>query len=171
MIERMCRYAIEANFGWPVPPVVKPEFDVHDHLANLGFANERSGNQLTRPPKPSSNGEAMRRNPNSSDNELASPAKEGDRQVFLGLQVNGRGGGQWELVMARDDGAIVAALPGLSDRCTATFYLNSQTFEGLTTGTSTVESAIKTGRVLIEGNGVPLSDLAMILESVATGGS
>jgi thioester reductase-like protein len=31
-IRRMCRYAIDANFGWPKPPSPKPELDVQEHL-------------------------------------------------------------------------------------------------------------------------------------------
>ncbi|MEX2285517.1 MAG: hypothetical protein WD648_00430, partial [Planctomycetaceae bacterium] len=136
LIMRMCRYAIESNFGWPVPPIVRPELNVGDHVAHLVHAEGSNG-------------------------------QTDDRQVYLGLQVNGRGGGQWELALR--GGAIVGASPGVSDRCTATFYLNSRTFEGIAKRTSTVDAAIQTGRVLIEGNGVPLPELAKALENIAVG--
>lgn len=94
----------------------------------------------------------------------ASDKAKGD--TFLGLQVNGRGGGQWELVLR--DGQIVSAAQGLSERCTATYYLNSNTFEKLATRQSDAKQLISTGGVLIEGNGVPLDELAGILQGVAT---
>ena len=93
----------------------------------------------------------------------AKPKSEGD--TFLGLQVNGQGGGQWELALR--DGQIVSASQGLSERCTATYYLNSNTFEKLATRQSNVNQLINTGSVLIEGNGVPLGKLADILQGVA----
>ena len=127
----MCRYAIESNFGWPRPPVVKPDLDLHDHL-----------NGFTRVPLPAA----------------------GEGRVFLGLQVNGSGGGQWKIVMEK--GRVVAVEQGLSPRCTATFYLNSNTFECLATRRSTVQQAIDLGRVLIEGNGVPPGELARALQSL-----
>jgi thioester reductase-like protein len=33
MLRRMCQYAIQANFGWPIEPSSIPEFDVHAALA------------------------------------------------------------------------------------------------------------------------------------------
>ncbi len=135
MLMQMCRFAIEANFGWPVPPIVKPRFNVHRVMEPLVTSQNGSAD---------GNGE----------------------YVYLGLQVNGQGGGQWELAMK--DGKIVAAGLGLGQRATATFYLNSTTFEELSTRAATVEQAINQGRLLIEGNGVPLSVLAGALGTVVT---
>ncbi len=136
MFSRMCKFAIESNFGWPRTPPTEIEFDVHKHLSLL------------------TNGD----NPVDGTN---------DDSVFLGLQVNGRGGGQWELTM--QDGKITAAAQGLSSRCTATYYLNSKTFQRLANRKTTVEQAIGTGGVLIEGNGVPVDDLARVLQGLANG--
>jgi hypothetical protein len=45
--------------------------------------------------------------------------------------------------------------------------MNSQTFERLASGQTRVDDAIRTGRVLIEGNGVPLELLPKVLAEVA----
>lgn len=143
MLMRASRYAVEANFGWPRPPMVKPDFDVHGHLDDL-LSNRLFSNR---------NGAA--------GNE---PARNG-RAAHLGLQVNGRGGGQWELLLK--DGQVVSAGHGIGERCTATFYLNSKTFEGLAAREFSAAQAIGTGRVVIEGNGVPLDQLTQALQVVA----
>ncbi|MFQ5731099.1 MAG: SDR family oxidoreductase [Planctomycetaceae bacterium] len=91
----------------------------------------------------------------------------GSRPRYLGLQVNGRGGGQWELLYER--GRVVAADVGLGSRCTATFYLNTNTFRDMTAGDTTAEQAVNRGHVLIEGNGVPLPKLTEALQEIATG--
>jgi nucleoside-diphosphate-sugar epimerase len=131
-IEMMCAFALDSNFGWPRPPVVKPEFDVHEHLRDL----------------------------------TAPSAGNGAAPVLLGLNVSGRGGGQWDLEY--DHGRISRARPGLSRRATATFYLNSTTFERLARQQASVPQAIRTGRVVIEGNGVPPDELARALELVTS---
>ncbi|HUG89228.1 MAG TPA: SDR family oxidoreductase [Planctomycetaceae bacterium] len=129
-IEMMCTFALEANFGWPRPPVQKPEFDVEEHLRDL----------------------------------TGSPAGNGQPAAVLGLYVSGRGGGQWDLDY--DGGRVTAARPGVSRRATATFYLNSTTFERLARRQASVPQAINTGRVVIEGNGVPPDELARALQFV-----
>ncbi len=63
----------------------------------------------------------------------------------------------------------MAARPGLTPRSTATFYLNSATFERLARDETSVGQAISTGRVVIEGNGVPPDELARALHLVARG--
>ncbi len=133
MLLKMSRYAVEANFGWPRPPIVKPDFDVHSHLDDL-LAARRTG----------------------------TPHGDGAR---LGLQVNGRGGGQFELTVK--EGQVVAAASGLTGRCTATFYLNSRTLERMTSRELSAAQAIGSGRVVIEGNGVPLDQLTSALQHVA----
>ncbi len=147
MISRMCSYAIESNFGWPRQLPVKLKFDVNEHLKSLATDGANSA--------AASNGAAVNGTPHA-------PVEP---NVFLGLQVNGEGGGQWKLALS--EGRIVNAEPGLSPRCTATYYLNSRTFERLARRDATVDQALKTGQLLIEGNGVPLPELARILETVA----
>jgi thioester reductase-like protein len=69
----------------------------------------------------------------------------------VGLQVDGAGGGQWELVLA--DGRLVAVDPGISERCRSTLHLDSQTFASLAADTTTAEEALEAGHVSLEGNG------------------
>src|SRR5690606_1645327 len=96
MFGRMCKYAIEANFGWPRTPPKRLSLNVETHLQPLievGRTAEATGSST----------------PNGSP-------------VFLGLQVNGEGGGEWELTL--HDGRVVSAAQGLTSRCTARYYLN-----------------------------------------------
>jgi hypothetical protein len=139
MIRRMCRYAIDSNFGWPRLIPKQPALDLHSRL------------------KPVEGLFLLPGFPNSTD--------KGDSPVHLGLQINGPGGGEWELTM--DQGRLVSARPGLSARCTATYYLSIKTFERLAESRTEAHQAIGTGRVVIEGNGVPLEDLANALQSLA----
>ncbi len=88
----------------------------------------------------------------------------------VGLQVDGAGGGQWELVLS--DGRLVAVDPGISERCASTLHLNSQTFASLATDTTTAEEALEAGYVSLEGNGLeanglPTAMLMHVLEEAA----
>ena len=132
VLRTLVRFALESNFGWPRPPIVRPEFNLHEHLKPLTHGY---------------NGHAV------------------NAQALVGLQVNGCGGGQWSLKLS--EGTVVDVREGLNRACTAVFYLNSLTFERLAKGESTAEQAIGAGRVLIEGNGVPLNELARALQTVA----
>ncbi len=92
-----------------------------------------------------------------------------DNAARLGLQVNGPGGGQWELML--DDGRLVAAKSGLSSKSTATFHLNSETFRDLALRRVAVGHAVKAGEVRIEGNGLEPVRLEAILQAAALNGS
>jgi thioester reductase-like protein len=137
VIRRMCRFAIDSNFGWPRTIPKPPHFDVHARLRPV------------------------------EGSLVAADFTEGDRQrpVHLGLEITGPGGGEWELTL--DQGRLISARPGLSARCTATYYLNVATFERLAESRTDAQQAIGTGRVVIEGNGVPLADLATTLQNLA----
>ena len=130
MLRKMCRYAMEANFGWPRTPIAKPELDVDQRLKGIG------------------NG-----------------ATEDIGLAFVGLQVTGPGGGEWRLALRQ--GRVVAADQGLSSRCSATYYLNATTLRQLARRETAVTDAINCGRVLIEGNGVPMDELTRALQHVA----
>jgi hypothetical protein len=67
---RLAKYAIETNFGKRRRRLLKPDFDVHQHLQRFS----RSG-------------------------EPAGPRVNGHGNACLGLQVDGPGGGQWKLVL------------------------------------------------------------------------
>ncbi len=87
-------------------------------------------------------------------------------QIFLGLQVDGPGGGAWEVAV--NNGKPVAAEEGLSSRCTATFHLDSRTCRQLISRQVTVEQAHKQSQVQIEGNGIDLKQLLTILQATVT---
>lgn len=133
-IRRLCRFAIDKNFGWPKPPTVIPKRDIQQHLRRLL--------EVAEPTDDSENGTA-----------------------FVGLRVTGPGGGEWELCLR--DRQVRSAQPGIGSRCTAVCHLNSTTFDGLAKRTLTAEQEIDSGHVLIEGNGVSLTDLTGALQSVA----
>ena len=110
---RMCRYAIESNFGWPVPPIVKPEFNVHDHLA------------ASRSPQEDSTGRTTVGRCIWDCRSTVAAADNGNSPI--------------------EGGHVVGATQGVGDRCTATFYLNTRTFEAIANQTSTVDSAVEHG--------------------------
>ena len=139
VIRRMCRYAIDSNFGWPRLIPKPPEFDLHARLKPIEGSRVLS--------------------------DVCESAGAGESPVHLGLEITGPGGGEWELTL--EQGRLVSARPGLSARCTATYYLNIATFEQLAQSRTDAQQAIGTGRVVIEGNGVPLKDLANALENLA----
>ena len=70
MAMRLAKYAIQTNFGKRRRRLLKPEFDVHQHLQRLS----RSGGP-------------------------AAPKVNGNGRACLGLQVDGPGGGQWKLLL------------------------------------------------------------------------
>lgn len=72
----------------------------------------------------------------------------GQNRTSLGLQVNGPGGGQWELLLA--EGSVVAAQPGLPAQPSPTLYMNSTTFERLAKGLCSGAEAMRAGHILIE---------------------
>ncbi len=84
----------------------------------------------------------------------------------LGIEVDGPGGGQWELVLR--DGRLVAIDDGVSPRSSAIFHANSVTFYSLVKGELSVSQAVKAGRVRIEGNGMDRRRLEAILQATAT---
>ncbi len=88
------------------------------------------------------------------------------RIAHLGIQVDGPGGGQWELLVR--DGRLMAIDDGVSPRSTAVFHVNSATFYSLVQGELTVSHAVQAGRVRIEGNGMDRRRLEAVLQATAT---
>jgi nucleoside-diphosphate-sugar epimerase len=131
MLYMMCHYAIEANFGWPIEPVVKPELDVENHLQSV-------------------------------NNEISTPV---ENPVCLGLRITGQGGGEWELQL--NGGKLANIQKGIGSRCTATYFLNAKTFSQLANCQDSVETGLATGRILVEGNGVPLEEMTTLLQTLA----
>jgi thioester reductase-like protein len=92
---------------------------------------------------------------------------EGDRGIArLGIQVDGPGGGQWELSVR--DGRLLAVDDGVSRRSTAVFHTHSATFRSMVDGELSASQAVASGRVRIEGNGMDRDRLEAILQAAAT---
>lgn len=89
------------------------------------------------------------------------------KPAYVGLRVDGAGGGQWELSLS--NGRLISIDQGITDRCTTTFHLNSQTFADLAADKATSRQALERGDVRIQGNGLPTSTLVQILEEAAMG--
>jgi hypothetical protein len=77
---------------------------------------------------------------------------------YVSLQVTGRGGGQWHLVL--NQGKLVAAGVGLRSEGGPTCYLTSATFAQLAQGGLSWEESINRGRLVVAGNSVHPTELA-----------
>jgi thioester reductase-like protein len=88
------------------------------------------------------------------------------RVARLGIQVDGPGGGQWELFVR--DGRLVAIDDGVSRRSSAVFHVHSATFRSLVHGELSASQAVENGRVRIEGNGMNRRRLEAVLQAAAT---
>ena len=80
---------------------------------------------------------------------LAERDANGAAHRLVGLQVTGRGGGQW--TVAVDGITPLAAQAGLAADCQTTYWLTSATLAALMNHELTVEAAVYSGGVLIEG--------------------
>jgi putative sterol carrier protein len=144
MMSQLARFAIDANFGRVRRAKHKPEFDVHMHMRRLlhGRSESRSLGEM----------------PN------------GDPWIAqMGIQVDGPGGGQWNLMVR--DGHLVSIDDGVSARSAVVFHVNSATFCSLVQGEFSVAQAVQAGRVRIEGNGIDRRRLEAVLEATTTAAS
>jgi hypothetical protein len=92
---------------------------------------------------------------------------ENDHRVArFGVQVDGPGGGQWELAIR--DGRLASVDDGVSRRSTAVFHVHSALFRALVDGELTASQAVQNGRVRIEGNGMDRERLEAVLQAAAT---
>lgn len=127
MLTRLCRYAIETNFGWPRPAPIELPTNL-DHWLPTAW----------RYPGPR-----------------------------LGLRVTGPGGGDWELCL--EDGRIVAAVPGLNGGVNGAgdlrLHLNTHTFQSLADEQITLDEALRTARVVVEGKNLN-HDAADVLRQI-----
>jgi len=84
----------------------------------------------------------------------------------MGLEVHGPGGGQWKILLRRED--IIGADEGLPTKNAARIRLNSKTFSELAACQVTVRQAVHDGQVAIEPNGLSASQLESALHRLAT---
>lgn len=92
---------------------------------------------------------------------LAKIGSPGRGSNSVGLQINGQGGGQWNVDWSA--GKIGGIQPGIGEDCPMTLYLNSHTFRKLVSKQSTPRRAIATGQVVCEGE---ISDPEQFLEQL-----
>jgi thioester reductase-like protein len=95
------------------------------------------------------------------------PARTPAASGWLGLHVNGPGGGQYALML--DDGVPIAAEPGCTAQCGATLYMNSQTYRQVVQGLMSPTAAIGGEKILIEGDGFDSDRLAAALAALRDG--
>ncbi len=134
---RIARYPMERNFTVNRHEAVQRDFDVERHLGRL-LSAEHSWK--------ATNGRS---------------GTNGDR---IGLQVNGSGGGQWQLVV--QDGRLTAAGHGLPDGDAAHVYLTTATFRALMQQELTAEESVRMGRVLVENVGEHTTELIPLLKQL-----
>ena len=92
------------------------------------------------------------------------PAAVADQAI--GLQVNGPGGGQWNLRL--DGDRVVGVDRGLPPGDAAGYYLNAQTFRSLVEGESCIAESINSGLLVVNTAGEGLQHLIGVLERVVT---
>lgn len=113
---RLARYAIEKNFGWPVPPPIRAPLDIERHLQAV---------------------------------VMQAPEQNPSWQRHVGLTVVGRGGGEWTLIVDRQQLAGVAK--GHVGQGLPRAYLTSSTFRRLVDKEFTVGEAFATGALVVFG--------------------
>ena len=139
MMRQLACFAINANFGRVRRVKHRPDFDVHHHMGRLlrGQSEVRGHSEM----------------------------HDGDPRVaHVGIEVDGPGGGQWELLVR--DGRLVAVDNGVGPRSTAVFRVHSATFRSLVRGEFNVSQAVQAGQVRIEGNGMDRRRLEAVLQAV-----
>jgi thioester reductase-like protein len=87
----------------------------------------------------------------------------------VGLQVNGPGGGQWQLQL--DGEQLWRVERGLPDDESAGFYLSATTFGALAGGTLSVDESINSGLLVVNTAGERLERMVDVLEQVVTRGA
>lgn len=87
----------------------------------------------------------------------------------VGLQVNGPGGGQWQLNL--DGARITGAQWGLPAAEADRFYLTSATFRSLAKRQLSVDESINSGRLVVQASGRRMADLVAVLQQVVTSGN
>jgi hypothetical protein len=81
--------------------------------------------------------------------ERGAAAAPTDRQA-VGLQVTGKGGGDYTILL--DGESPVAARLGVANGCIANYFLNSAVFQALVQDEISVEQAIYSGAVVVDGD-------------------
>ena len=132
MLIRLCKFAIESNFGWPRPAPVQIDCDVNSRLSAL----------------------------------LPETMTPGERAETIGLQINGLGGGQWEIFVEQE--RPVAFRHGLSAGCRDLIYLNTDTFDRLRERRVSVNDCLRQGQITVEAKDPRQKKMVRLLDQLCT---
>jgi len=140
LLRRLCDFALEANFGWPRPPIARPAFDVE---RDLPAAGDRAGPSppATRPSPPSG------------------------RRPGVALEVSGPGGGIWGLSL---DGP--APQLGLPEDPAVRVRLSSHTLDEIRRGVLTAHDAFRRGRLVVFAANGRTPELVSAVQRMAASG-
>lgn len=157
---RLCRFALEAGFGWPRRPVTPAPFDADDALRRRFVVGER--------PPDDDDSWCTTTAPTERPWDVHEACAPRNSLVRLGLVVDGRGGGQWTLCGShstpaeqtdRHDASEVKRGPavariteGVDPRAAASAHLNAWALQQLLTGKLDVETALRQGWLLLRGS-------------------
>ncbi|HEY1784087.1 MAG TPA: SDR family oxidoreductase [Pirellulales bacterium] len=153
VMTRLAKFAIDVNFGWPREASIVPTYSVAPQLSKW-----LPGARGSKPA--GGDGGSLGDNPAMGGcvRQAAEPATAGSSLKYVNLQVTGRGGGQWHLVL--DRGRLVASGVGLHSGAGPTCHLTSATFARLAQGGLSWEDSINSGRLVVTGNSVHPWELA-----------
>jgi thioester reductase-like protein len=143
VMTHLARFAVAVNFGWPREVPIVPTYAV--------------GSQLSRWLPAECDWESAGSDGSSSVTNTGWKQRASELK-HVNLQVTGRGGGQWHLIL--DRARLVAVGVGLRSGAGATCYLTSATFAQLAQGGLTWEDSIASGRLVVAGNAVHPWELA-----------
>jgi thioester reductase-like protein len=93
----------------------------------------------------------------------------GRNRHSVALQVNGPGGGQWQLHV--DGARITSAEWGLPAAGSPGFYLSAATFGSLAAGRISLDESINSGRLVVQAPGDRAGDLLDVFKQVVTNGA
>ncbi len=136
---RLCRYAIDANFGFPPPRFEPPEFSVRDWIRGRGKSYEGNG---------------------------AAMSSGGGTPSLLGITVTGPGGGCWTI---HENGyGPFSYSEGRNDVATEA-RMTSSTFRDLVRGDASLEHAVTQGRIVLYGEQAGIQRLQSLMKVGAGG--
>jgi len=139
VMDRLARYAITANFGWPREAQAIAPQDIHERLR--GWL-EQSATEM-------------------AEEESTSPVRQ------INLRVSGPGGGAWLLSVAA--GRLCRVEAGFSHAANATCYVTAATMAALLDGNIGLDAALQDGRFVMVGTGVHPQEIGRVLRQCAAG--
>lgn len=135
----LCRYALEANFGFPPPRFDPPPFCVRDWIRDVGKSYEGNGASI-------SSGQAA--------------------PSLLGITVTGPGGGCWTI---HDNGYGPFSYSEGRKSVATEARMTSSTFRDLVQGDRSLDDAVAQGRIVLYGEQAGMDRLQSLVHVAAKG--